>query len=304
MKKCSITFLCLISTFLIGCNKITDFSFTNPEVEIADNLDNANNETAHVVFLYGQSNADGVTLNEYLLRNDADKYNEYKNGYDNVYINYINDGKTTSPNHSFIKCTLGCGCAEACYGPEMGVAERMSKEYPNEKTFIIKWTWGGTTLRNQWLDNHYNRGELYNLAMDFSLKCLDYLIGKGFSLSYDGICWMQGENDSFLNDSNRYFKDTKAYVGLLRHDFEKYCKRISFIDAGINEAEGLWKNPKNINKAKKKFANSSNKNFYIDPTSLGLTSWKEPDGQPDGAHYDSISMVKLGQAFGDKLVGK
>ena len=36
---------------------------------------------------------------------------------------------------------------------------------------------------------------------------------------------------------------------------------------------------------------------------MGLTTKTEPLENPDYAHYDSISMVKLGQAFGDMVVG-
>ena len=36
---------------------------------------------------------------------------------------------------------------------------------------------------------------------------------------------------------------------------------------------------------------------------MNLTSQHEPVENPDTAHYDSLSMVKLGQAFGNALVG-
>lgn len=280
---------------------LTDFKFKDDKVQIKDTLNNVENEKAHVVLLYGQSNADGVSHSSYLERNDKTKYDEYLEGYDNVLINYVNDGWLTSSNSSFIKCTLGCGYTSTAFGPEVGIAEIMHNKYKNEKTFIIKWTWGGTVLDNQWLNGKLARGDLYNSSMDFTLKSLNYLKDKGYKIQLDGICWMQGESDCLFVDQNRYLEDTEAYVAFLRHDLKKYNENIRFIDAGINEEEGIWLKPELVNNAKKEFANKDNLNIYIDSAELKLTSMGEPDGQVDFAHFDSMSMVKLGQAFGDAL---
>ncbi len=276
----------------------SQFNFKDDNVTIADTLENVENEKAHVVFLYGQSNADGASSISFLKENDLTKYYEYYFGYDNVMINFVNDGGNTSSNFAFQKCTLGCGYSSECFGPEVGIADEMHKAFPSEKTFIIKWTWGGTVLRDQWLDNHHNRGDLYNSAMDFSLKCLDYLLDKGYKIYIDGICWMQGESDSYNADEYAYYRDTISLVSGLRLDFSKYQKNIKFIDAGINEQDDVWMYPEVINNGKKKFADQSDLNFYIDTNALGITTLTEPEINPDYAHYDSLSMVKLGQEFG------
>ena len=293
---------------LAGCQKNfevkTDFSFNNPGCVIDDNLKMVHNKTAHIAFLYGQSNADGVSYDQYLKANDESKFNEYAAGYDNVMINFFNDGGANYSNYAFKKASLGCGCATFTYGPEIGMAEIMSKKYPDEQSFIIKWTWGGTALRHQWLDGNRGRGELYNYAMDFSLKCLNYLGSKGYDLDIEGICWMQGESDAWETDWQLYYKDTLAFVSYLRHDLQNVSDSIKFIDAGINEEDGVWPNPKVINKAKKEFANLSDLNIYVDTPAMGLTTQHEPVENPDLAHYDSMSMVKLGQAFGNALVGE
>ena len=293
---------------LSGCKKDfkveTDFTFDDKSVQIKDTLRRVRNETAHIVFLYGQSNADGVSYNEYLKTNDLDKFNEYAVGYENVYINFFSDGGLSTSNFEFRKATLGCGCIYYTYGPEMGIAEIMSKAYPEEQTFIIKWTWGGTALHNQWLDGNRNRGDLYNPAMDFSIKCLNYLGSKGYTLSIEGICWMQGESDAFKLDWSDYYNDTYAYVSYLRHDLKSVSESIKFVDAGINEEEGVWPHPGPVNRAKREFAALSDLNIYIDTNAMGLTTKNEPVETPDIAHYDSLSMVKLGQAFGEALRGE
>ena len=296
MKKQLLALISFMTMSLIGCK--------NNSVVIKDTLENVDGENAHIVLLYGQSNADGVSHNEYLLRNDPAKYEEYSAGYENVYINFVNDKKGNTSDYAFRKCTLGCGYTDSCFGPEVGIAEKMSLAHPNETTFIIKWTVGGTILKTEWLNGHKKRGSLYKFSMEFTSQCLKYLVSKGYELSLDGICWMQGESDSMASTPSRYYEDTVAYVNFLRNDLKKYQKEIKFVDAGINEVEGIWVVPDEINNVKKRFASESELNYYIDTKEMGLSSIHEPDGQADVAHWDSLSMVKLGQAFGDIVRGK
>lgn len=306
MKSKFILFFTLGTLVLTGCNykkPLDDFTFNNPSIQIADTLENVNNETAHIVFLFGQSNADGVSNNGCLEVKQPQVFAEYSAGYNDVQINFYNDGGNYSSNLAFKQCTLGCGCGDAYFGPEMGIAQRLHESHPTDKSFIIKWTWGGTNLRRQWLDGNYGRGTYYNSSMDFSIKCLDYLMSKGYNLSIDGICWMQGESDTFFSNASRYYKDTYAYVRFLRHDLKKYQEQIKFIDAAINEEKNVWVKADKINAGKRRFANESELNIYIDTNGLGLTTLQEPEGNVDKSHYDSESMVKLGQAFGDSLIG-
>ena len=57
---------------------------------VADTLPDGGGKKATVILLGGQSNASGCSLDAYLQKNvSAEKYAEYQNGYDNVYINYL-----------------------------------------------------------------------------------------------------------------------------------------------------------------------------------------------------------------------
>jgi len=291
MKRKSFLVLAAICAFVLpGCKKNTS---------IKDTLKSVNGDKAHIVFLYGQSNAEGWSHNEYLKLNDIGKYNEYSNGYDNVYINFLNAGGQAGSDYTFEICKLGCGAGQGYFGPEVGIAEKMHDVHSNETTFIIKWAWGGTALYNMWLNGKKQRGDLYGGAIDFTKACLDYLKDKGYTLCLDGICWMQGESDSMEITPEEYYNCTVAFVSYLRNDLKKYQENIRFVDAGINETEGIWVNPDQINNFKKKFASESELNFYVDTKELGLSSVHEPYETPDIAHWDSLSMVKLGQAFGE-----
>jgi hypothetical protein len=115
---------------------------------------------------------------------------------------------------------------------------------------------------------------------------------------------MQGESDSWETNWDVYYNDTNAFVSYLRHDLKEYSESIKFIDAGINEEDNVWPNPRAINKAKQEFAKLSDLNIYLDTPAMGLTTKNEPEDKPDRAHYDAMSMVTLGQAFGNALIGE
>ena len=300
----------LLPIFLISLNacnvsyEITStFEYEDNNVSIKDTVEQRNGQKAHLVFLYGQSNAEGTSRVSYLENKDYVKFQEYKEGYDNVQINFVNHMSYTS-NYGFTKCVLGQGYNETCFGPEVGIAEEMHNAYQNEMTFIIKWTWGGSILRSQWLDDHHNRGNFYNSAMDFSIKCVDYIISKGYEISVDGVCWMQGESDSYDANPYAYYRDTISFVSAIRLDLGKYQKKIKFIDAAINEVDNIWPNAKVVNDGKRKFSKESSLNYIIETNDIGISTRTEPEDGIDYAHYDSLSMVKLGQEFGKILVRK
>ena len=118
-----------------------------PTFTVQDTLPDGGGKKAVVILLGGQSNASGCSLDEYLERNvSAEKYAEYRNGYDNVYINYLSGLHTSG---EFVKCATLQGEIEGGFGPELGLAEKLSETYPDTTFFIIKFAWGGTDLHTQ-----------------------------------------------------------------------------------------------------------------------------------------------------------
>jgi len=273
------------------------------EIKVRQNAEtyqkDSNKENVRVVMLYGQSNAEGCSLNSYLQVNDSSLYEEYLQGYDNVKINYCIDGGNNNSNNEFVKCTLGAGANQYYFGPEMGIAEKYAKTYPNEKTFIIKWAWGGSSLDYQWLDGACHRGDMYNSAITFTKQCLDKLL-ESYNINIDGISWMQGETDG-CDRPDSYYKNTVKFVNYLREDLAYYQSIIKFVDCYIQD---VWPNYEKINKAKLDYSIKSRYNVCIDSITLDLDTTQEPVGTPDTAHYDSMSMVKLGREFGKFLINK
>ena len=147
VKKLVFAFLALALVALIGYGAYLTYDYykNQPNFSVKDTLPDGEGRTVRVILIGGQSNAVGCSLDEYLQKYVSnEKYQEYENGYDNVYINYFSSG--TNESGEFVKCKNNQGQLYGFFGPELGLSERLNEEYPDETIFIIKCAWNGTTL--------------------------------------------------------------------------------------------------------------------------------------------------------------
>ena len=309
MKKLFILFL-----FLLTCscktntstslNSSIDYSINmDTNFEINDCLNDGNNQKAKVIVLLGQSNASGCTYNNYLEMNTSkEEYERYQNGFDNVLINYSIDNRSYTTNGEFKKVDLTCGVKEGRFGPELGMSDVLSKEFKDETIFILKFTMSGYSLNHHWLNN-YERFDIYNACLIFLETYLDYLISKNYDINLDAICFMQGESDTTEYKASRYYNNLIKFTNYLRSDLDKYNDdEIYFIDAGISDCPYCEPSYPDINKAKEDFSKLSPYNIYFPTIENGLTTMNEPYENPDLGHYDSLSMIRLGELFGEHLI--
>ena len=257
---------------------------------------------ARVILLAGQSNAAGCSRDEYLKKNSsAEQYEEYKAGYDNVYINYF--ASATNVSSAFVKASVCQGEWGGYFGPELGLAERLSEMYPDETIFIIKWAWGGTNLYEQWLSpSSGTAGPLYQSFVQYVHTSIKYLQLKNYDVKIEAMCWMQGESDSIDEVATSLYEDNlRNFISDLRAEFSAYASDdgIAFVDAYIADSY-FWKNYVKLNEAKQAVADSSPMNVVIDTISHGLSITGEPEGEPDIAHYDSLSEIKRGHLFAEE----
>ena len=270
-----------------------------------DTLSDGEGREATVILLGGQSNASGCSRDDYLQKNvSEEKYSEYKNGYDNVYINYLSGAKMSG---AFVKCATLQGEMDGCFGPELGIAEKLHETYPDRTFFIIKCAWGGTNLFEQWLSpSSIGRvGKLYTQFVDFVETSIQYLESKNYNVKIEAMCWMQGESDSFsVRNANDYEKHLNNFIKDIRRKFKGYASNdgIAFVDAYIADNPVYWVHCDLVNASKKRVADSSPVNALVDTISHGLTCENEPEGAPDMAHYDSLSGLKLGNLFAEEAI--
>lgn len=312
MKKFLILlFILLITT---SCD-----STTTPTIEPTDDIDysinmdtnfvvndcliDGENKKAKVIVLLGQSNASGCSLNSYLEQTaDAEDFKRYQNGFDNILINYSIDNRSYSSNGEFKKVDLTNGVKAGRFGPEVGMSDVLSKNFKDETIFILKFTMSGYSLNHHWLNN-YEKFDIYNACLIFLQTYLDYLLSKNYDINLDAICFMQGESDTTEYKASRYYNNLIKFTSYLRDDLDKYNDdEIYFIDAGISNSPYCEPAYKEINKAKKAFSELSPYNIYFPTIEEGLTTLYEPFENPDLGHYDALSMIKLGELFGEALL--
>ena len=261
---------------------------------------------AKVIVIAGQSNAAGTTLNSYLKNNiSADQYAKYQNGFPNVKIYYTCGSGSNGVEHKnvvdeFVEVKIGQGFITSTFGPELALAEYLAENYPDEQFYIIKYAIGGTAMDIQWNALNESKRQCLNELEEKVDSGLELLKAEGLDPKIVAFFWMQGEGDA--NPASRtapYYNYQKALMGELRERYADYAVDgdIPFIDTEISN-DGFWAASYMINDAKNDIAEESGRNYIIDSNYYGLTTRYENN---DLAHYDSTSMILLGQLYAKKL---
>ena len=262
--------------------------------------ENKNDKLAQVIILLGQSNMSGFSFSKYLFASCPDKYNKYVKGFDDIKISFYSSDNNSS-NGKYVATKLGLGLSKEQFGPEVGIAEKLT-EANKKNIFLIKYAKGSTTLCLNWLSpsskGYSFIGDMYKEAVKFIRNSLDELAKNGFIPIIRSICWMQGEDDAKSSEFNNYYIYTKHLISDLRNEFKKYASNgIGFIDAAIANITD-WKEHDIINNAKRQNSKEDELSIFIDTNENGIISSNEPDNY----HYDSDSMIKLGYLFGEELL--
>ena len=262
---------------------------------------------AKVILIGGQSNATGATRVSYLKENISyDQYLDYLLGYSNVKILFssgtVTNGVVTIANSSdqFIDTTFGHGIDETRFGPELGLAAYLRENYPDETFYIIKYAIGSTALTSHWNPTDSSKNKCLVEFKETVDKGLELLKDEGLDPQIVAFLWMQGESDAYtFYDSYKYYNLQKSLVEDIRAEYAEYEAPggIAFIDAAISES-GMWQSAFILNQSKLAYSKESDINFYIDTNALGLDTMQENN---DPAHYDSTSMILLGELYGAEL---
>ena len=172
----------------------------------------------------------------------------------------------------------------------------MHEKYAN-KLFLIKYACGASNLKDDWAKT---TSPMYPRLVAYVKKQMKNLEDAGYIPTIKAFCWMQGEGDSYDGYYQEYYENLKGFVTNLRLVFKEMSgnKDFPFIDAGISNSKD-WKYYKEVNAAKKQFADESTNNFYIDTIAAGMHTNEEPFDTPDTCHYDSESEVLLGKLFAE-----
>ena len=239
---------------------------------------------AKVIVLSGQSNAAGISQISQLDAGDAAKYEA---GFEKVLIRVTN---AVSENNSdtFVKVTTGWGdsTAKDAFGPEVGLAEQLSADYPGETIYIIKYAWSGAPLAGYYIPG----GICWNQLCSAIDEGLSELRNKGLDPEIVAFCWMQGESDACDKGTAKHYEQHQKYfVNSLRELYGDFF----FIDAGIST---VWKFYACVNNAKRDSDCDLERCVFINTNFQGLKT-----SSFDIAHYDAQSMIRLGHLFGEQI---
>lgn len=272
---------------------------------------------AKVIVLAGQSNAVGVGHVKYLPKfYDDETISRFKAGFDNILIRYISHDIRKD---SFVKVAVNqTEKNKDTLGPEVGIAKKLTEKYPEEQFFIIKCAFGGSDMNNGWRSPssgvpydpetvvdpakaiassaYRSGGWCYHQIISVLGDGLAELMEAGYTPEIIAFCWMQGESDS--GDplcAEPYIDRYDCMLRDLRESFAPAFDNCVYIDAGISEE---WGNYEQMNARKREYA-EKNGHRFIDTIAAGLTTRNEPEENPDTAHYDVTSTIKLGELFAE-----
>lgn len=311
--KIKVLILCLVCLLLCGCGApvatgepVDTTAWLNMGLDypVVDCLPDGQGRSVRVILLLGQSNATGCSLTSYLQQAvTADKYAEFAAGYSNVQINLCLDDHKYTTGGGFIPTGLDCGAGQGYFGPELGMAEILSKAYPEEQIFILKYTMSGYSLHQHWLCAG-QRGSIYEACMAFVQTYLEDLASRNYDPKVSAVCWMQGESDTTDFKASHYLANQTAFAAYLRQDLQKFAADggIYFIDAGISSSPYCLPAYPAINEAKEQFAALSPLNLYFSTIDAGFTTLYEPESNPDLGHYDAWCELELGRMFGQLIL--
>lgn len=314
--------LSLFTSFLLGLTFLS--ACGGADMSKSSNTDNESSiptetaSVAKVIVISGQSNASGFTYVDSLKENVSEGlFAKYEEGFDNAMIYYNVDtpeengytwptGGNNTSEGKFVNVKLGQGHTKERFGPEIGIAERLREENPNEVVYIIKCSWGSASLFNDFASPsmaNYATSVYYDKFISVVKAGLTELEKRTkLPIEIRALCWSQGEKDSATqSNAMQYGPNLQKFVGDFRAEFADYKgeKEIAFVDAELGSNE-KWTYGDIVNQHKAWFTMQSDDNYSF--STLGLSYSQEPKGKPDVYHYDSLSMIELGRRFAEILI--
>lgn len=261
---------------------------------------------AKVIILSGQSNMFGSGKIADITKDSVgeNRYKKLSNPINNVKI-LMSEGNSLD---DFKPIQLGEGHIwKDSFGPELGVAEYFAEKYKDETVYVIKYALSGTRLWDTWVSpsrTDRDATEAYNNLIKLVDNGLQILTDANLNPKIVGFCWMQGESDTVVEEAFlNYYVNQCALAKDLRERYNEksYGDYMNFVDAKIGP---YWTFGGFVNEAKLQFRNDDTAhNFLLDTQAPNLVV-EGVDGLTrleDDIHYDSISVLKLGQMFAEQI---
>lgn len=179
------------------------------------------------------------------------------------------------------------------FGPEVGLARRLNKEFPDTNFILIKYAIGGSSI-NEWLSTVESKikrptdfGNIYGKFLEFSNT-----ITKNYNTTNLAFLWMQGETDTAYNSTAKtYDTNLKLLISNVRNDFND--PNLPVLIGEINPKSEQYKYVQIVQNAQHRISESLPNTYLIETKTL--------EKSKDSVHYTSLGLLKLGDNFGDIL---
>lgn len=276
--------------------------------------------TIDIYLIAGQSNAAGTT--RVYEKEMAALDSRYIDGFENIFYT----GSAANPNATPYELDIqnvkvGCGISANYMGPEVGMAESLSKYYNSETgkyAGFIKYAEGATSLLytgRDWVSPSYKKtltGELkdttgyhYNEFIDEVKQRMQEYKNAGYEPVIKGMFWMQGEQNR--TNTSEYTKAFKYFVSDIRNDLSKITgQKLQNMPVMVGEISRTFQsgtvteielNNKFIT-AQRNLPQSVSDCYIIPSAEYDMNS-KEGIVGSDNAHWNYEDCLTIGNLVGD-----
>jgi hypothetical protein len=231
-------------------------------------------KTYHVILMGGQSNMVGVG-----------RVADLDNAKLPPQIKYFNFGKSASLQQQ-----------TNTFGPEVGIAEVLSEQFPDKNFLLIKYAIGGASLLD-WAPDYdpekaaiTGNAHFGNMYADL-LKVTDSIC-SGYQTKLLALLWMQGERDARIPEAGKdYQQNFEAFINAIRKDTE--TPDLPVIYGIVNPPESRYAAVETVRKAQE----SINRQI----TGTVLINTDDLEKWDDEVHYSSAGQLRLGRRFGEAV---
>ncbi len=185
------------------------------------------------------------------------------------------------------------------FGPEIGFAYEMSRQFPHDTIKLIKFAVGGTSLF-AWdpIWNAAKANSTRNASAGPLFKKLITTVNIQFDKNNEklaGILWMQGEADAkYLPAAKQYAGNLNRFINALRLKLKS--PNAMFIMGSVNPPLKLFPSTPIVQQAQKVSASRIRNLRLIKTDDLGKRN--------DGVHYNTAGQLELGKRFARAYMGR
>lgn len=182
------------------------------------------------------------------------------------------------------------------FGPEVGIAEMLTQEFPDENFILIKYAIGGASLLDWAPDYDPEKAEITGNA-HFGNMYADLLrvtdsICSGLDTHLLALLWMQGERDARIPEAGEdYEKNFQRFIEAIREDTQ--APALPIIYGSVNPPEDRYAAVETVRQAQESI------NQRMPGTTLINTD--ELEKWEDDVHYSSAGQLELGRLYGKAL---